>query len=140
MATNNLYCAVWSFFFFGWAFCSIAFSATLDEQLTAANRQSDSLRVVLNKLGSQKAASRIDSLFQADSTLKVDQVRVISGKDSMWVNITLDKLSALDRKIVRAELKGAELNWKETSSLDTLYMRRDRAEKALRVISTALRE
>lgn len=113
----------------------------LDLRIAQANKSADSLRVVANKLASQKVATRIDSLFQVDSTLAADKVRVVGGGiDSMWVKIAIDKFSPLDQKIVKAELKGADLYFQATSSPDTLYMRRDRAEKARSVISAALKE
>lgn len=115
------------------------FAVSLDEQIIAAQQEEKAASRKSHQLGSQKAAARIDSIFQADSTLTAEKVRVVAGdKDSMWVKIALDKLTHLDRKIVRAELKGAELSWQETSSLDTLYMRRDRAERARGIISAAL--
>ena len=114
---------------------------TLDEQIAQANKAADSLRVVANKLGSQKAATVIDSLYQADLTLAANKVRVVgSGLDSMWVKIALDKIAPDSYKAVRYALKDANLDFQIASSPDTLYMRRDRAEKALPVISAALKE
>lgn len=125
---------------------SLSWGAGIDDQIASVNRQVDSLMVIANRLGSQKAAVRIDSLFQADSTLAAEKVRVVTGdKDSMWVKIALDKLTDLDRKIVKANLgegvviDGISMSYQAIGA-DTLYMRRDRAEKALGVISAALKE
>jgi Skp family chaperone for outer membrane proteins len=126
-----------------WILCALllvssVWAASIDEQIAAANRAADSLKVTAHRLGSQKAAARLDSLYQADSTLAANSVHVVSGgRDSMWVNLVLRDLSALTQKLVKAELKA--FNVQATSSPDTLYIRRDHAEKALPVISVALK-
>ena len=113
---------------------------SLDEQIKTVISQADSLSKLAQQLGSKKAALRIDSLFQADPILKAAGVKIVAGdKDSMWVKVAIDKLDALNQRIVKAELKGVNLSSQPIGS-DTLYMRRDRAEKALSVISAALRE
>lgn len=134
-------------FIFALALCSVApaIAATLDEQIAAANRQADSLRVVANQLGSQLVAARLDSLAQADSTLAANGVRVVGGADSLFVKIAIDQTSGLGRKLIRASLgPGVEVDRVvlkyELIAPDTLSLRRDRAEKALPVISAALRE
>ena len=118
-----------------------AFALTPEQQLDAALTQQKAASLLVNQLSSQIAAARIDSLYQLDPTLVANHVRIVgSSTDSMWVKIALDKLAPLDLKVVKAELKGADLNFQATSSPDTLYMRRDRAEKALPVISAALKD
>lgn len=116
-------------------------AASLDEQIVQANKSADSLRVVAQQLGSKKAALRIDSLFQADATLKAAGVKIVAGdKDSVWVKLVLPaSLSDLDLRSTKVELKEGGFDFTEVAP-DTLYMRRDRAEKVLPVISAALKE
>ncbi len=116
-----------------------SYADTLSDRIAAAKADEQTASRLANTLVSQRTAAHIDSLFQADSTLAADKVRVWgSGIDSVWVKVAIDKLSALDQKIVKAELKGTDLGFQVIGS-DTLYMRRDRAEKALPVISAALK-
>lgn len=117
-----------------------SFAATLDEQIAAANAEAKAASVLAQKLGSQKAAAYIDSLFQLDATLAASNVRVVGGGvDSVWVKVALDGLTDLNARLVRVSLTEAQIGFEAVGS-DTLYMRRDRAEKALPVISAVLAE
>jgi hypothetical protein len=122
--------------FLGFA-ASAVHGATLEEQIAAANRQADSLRVVANKLSSQRAAARLDSICQTDSALTASNVRIVGGRDSMWVYVVVSNATALQKRLVQLELVAFEAQ--RTSTLDTFYVRRDRAEKALPSLSAALK-
>ena len=114
--------------------------AGINEQIIQARAGMDSCTVILHNLSSKRYCSYLDSLSGLDSTLAADNVKYKpSTNDSMYVKMVLSPLSNADRKTATGALKGAEVKFTKVSA-DTLYMRRDRAEKALPVISAALRE
>lgn len=116
------------------------FALTPEQELANALAAQKAASIRANKLGGEIAAGRIDSLYQLDATLELAQVRVVGGAvDSMWVKVALDKLTSINARLVRASLSEASIQFTPVGS-DTLYMRRDRAEKALPVISAALKE
>ena len=117
-----------------------AFALTPEQELANALAAQKAASVLAHKIGSEIAAGRIDSLYQLDPTLVADQVRVVgSGIDSIWVKVAVDKLNTLKFRLVKVVLSEANLEYTAIGS-DTLSMRRDRAEKALPVISAALKE
>ena len=117
-----------------------AFALTPEQELAAALAQQKTAADLANKIGSEIAAGRIDSLYQLDSTLVANQVRVVGGGiDSVWVKVAVGKLNTLKFRLVRVVLSEANLKYTAIGS-DTLSMRRDRAEKALPVIAAALKD
>ena len=117
---------------------STATAATLDERIASLQAESDSLQREVWTLESQLLAATLDTLARTDAALRANDVRVVRATASPeWVRVALDKLSAMDLRIVKAEIKGAGLDFQLVGP-DTLYMRGDRAARALPVISAAL--
>jgi hypothetical protein len=114
-------------------------AATLDEQIAAANAAAKAASALANKLGSQKTAAGIDSLYQLDAILADKSVRVVGGEaDSMWVKVALNGLITIDQKLVRVALGEAKIDYRDVDG-DTLYMHWDSARRAVPVISKTLK-
>lgn len=119
---------------------SSVYAATIDEQLSTVKATIDSLQKEAWTLESKKSAVVLDSVAQADLTLKSNGIRVVCAKGSPeWVKVALDRLTSINVRLVRASLSEASIQFTLVDA-DTLSMRRDRAEKALPVISAALKE
>ena len=117
-----------------------SYAATLDEQIAAAIAAQKAASQLANSLGSQKHAARIDSLYQLDNALATSHVRVVGGGvDSLWVKIALDAVPSQRAGTIRSRLTEAKIEYRLIGA-DSLYTSIDRAEKALPVISAALKE
>lgn len=119
---------------------SSAFAANLDQQIDAAQDSLAAYQLRVQQLQSQAQASRLDSLYQADSTLAADQVRVIRSNDAAWVNVVMAHLAPLDLRSAIVEVRAVVARELVQVKGDTLYMQYPAAEAAKAVISAALRE
>lgn len=127
-------------YMFGLLIAVASHAATIEQQIDAAQDSLAAYQLRIQQLQSQVIAADLDTLYQADSTLVADQVRVVQSNDSGWVNVLLTHLDATDRRNVQIEVKAVVPRELIQIKGDTLYMQYPSALQALPVISAALRE